>query len=80
MEDYRKIMAMSKTTASSAADNGVLAKMLFIDFEIPVQDNNQVLVDQTFEGAKINPKFSQVIVYANFKIHLENKSNPAKKN
>ncbi len=80
MEDYQKIMAMSKKTASSAADNGVLAKMLFIDFEIPVQDNSSVLVDQTFEGAKINPKFSQVIVYANFKIHLENKSNSAKKN
>ncbi len=80
LEDYQKIMAMSRKSASSAADNGVVAKMLFLDFEIPVQNNSPVLIDQTYEGAKINPKFSSVIVYANLKIHLENKVNPVKKN
>ncbi len=79
MEDYQKMMALLKKTESSAPSNGVIAKMLFLDFEIPVQDNSQVLVDKTFEAAKINPKLSGAIIYANYKIHIENKANPSRK-
>ena len=79
MEDYQKMLALLKKTESSAPSNGVIAKMLFLDFEIPVQDNNQVLVDKTFEAAKINPGLSGAIIYANYKIHIENKANPSRK-
>jgi hypothetical protein len=79
MEDYQKMMALLKKTKSSAPSNDVIAKMLFLDFEIPVQDNNQVLVDKTFEAAKINPGLSGAIIYANYKIHIENKANPSRK-
>ena len=79
LADYQKILAMSKKATSSVADNGVVAKMLYLDFEIPVKNNDRELVNTTFEGAKINPRFSNVIVYANYKIIIENESVPQKK-
>jgi hypothetical protein len=78
MEDYQKMMALLDKSKSSAPSNGVMAKMLFLDFEIPVQNNSQVLVDQTFEAAKINPGLSKAIIYANYKVHIENKGNSGK--
>jgi hypothetical protein len=74
LADYQKIMAMSKKAGSSVADNGVVAKLLYLDFEIPVKNNDRELVNTTFEGAKINPRFSNVIVYANYKILIENET------
>jgi hypothetical protein len=76
LADYQKILAMSKKASSSIADNGVMAKMLYLDFEIPVKNKERELVNTTFEGAKINPKFSGVIVYANYKILIENENAP----
>jgi hypothetical protein len=73
LADYQKILAMSKKAGSSIADNGVMAKMLYLDFEIPVKNKDLELVNTTFEGAKINPRFKDVIIYANYKIQIENK-------
>jgi len=77
-QDYQKIMDMFNKLKQSS-NNGVLATLMFLDFELPVENKSQVLVDKKFDGTQINPQIAQAVIYANFTIHIENKSNPAKK-
>ncbi|HTQ28549.1 MAG TPA: hypothetical protein VMI35_10490, partial [Puia sp.] len=76
--DYQQIMQMFNKVRESS-NNGVMAKMLSLDFEIPVENNGQVLVDKMFDAREINPQFAAAIVYARYTIHIENKANPQQK-
>jgi hypothetical protein len=75
-QDYQKIMEMFNKVKQSS-NNGILAKILFMDFELPVENGKQVLVDKKFDGKKINPEASGAVIYAFFNIHIENDGNPA---
>jgi hypothetical protein len=77
-QDYQKIMDMFNKVKQSS-NNGVLATLMSLDFELPVENKTQVLVDKKFDGKQINPQLAQAVIYANFTIHIENKSNPVKK-
>jgi hypothetical protein len=77
-QDYQKIMEMANKVKQSA-NNGVLAKIMYLDFELPVQNGKQVLVDEKFDGKKINPEAAGAVIYAFFNIHIENDGNPAPK-
>jgi hypothetical protein len=75
-QDYQKIMDMANKVRQSA-NNGVLAKIMYLDFELPVENGKQILVDKKFDGKKINPEIAEAVIYAFFNIHIENKGNPA---
>jgi len=55
--------------------NPTLAKMLFIDFLLPVQNNQPKLVEKTFDAREINPKEASVIIYGHYTILIENDAN-----
>jgi len=55
--------------------NPTLAKMLFIDFLLPVQNNQPKLVEKTFDAREINPQEAGVIIYGRYTILIENDAN-----
>ncbi|MDP4259976.1 MAG: hypothetical protein Q8937_17255 [Bacteroidota bacterium] len=77
-QDYQKIMEMANQVKQSA-NQGVLAKVMFLDFELPVKNNQRELVKKTFDGKQINPQAAGAVVYANFTVLIENESVPRPK-
>jgi hypothetical protein len=77
LADYQKLMEMSNKMLASAT-TPVMAQMLWIDFEIPVKNGNQVLVDKIFDAKEINPQMAPAFEYAHYTIHIENKANAPK--
>jgi len=55
--------------------NPTLAKMLYIDFLLPVQNNQPKLVERTFDAREINPMEANVIIYGRYTILIENDAN-----
>jgi len=78
LADYQQIMQMvNKIQASSVAT--VMAEMMWVDFELPVQNGGQILVDKKFDAKEINPQMAHALEHAYYTIHIENKGNPSKK-
>jgi len=71
---YEKMMEM-KNKAHALTTTSVAGKSLYIDFLLPVHNNNPVLVDKRFDAKEINPAESNVIVYGYYTIHIENDGN-----
>jgi hypothetical protein len=76
--NYEKMMEMAQK-ARSLPTAPVAGKLLYIDFTLPVQNNNAVLVDKRFDAKEINPGESAVIVYGYYTIHIENDGNAKQK-
>ena len=70
-ESYEKIMEKFNQ-ARSLSGSGAVAKMLWLDFVLPVKNNDPVLVDKKFDAKDINPQESSVIVYGYYTVHIEN--------
>jgi len=70
-ENYEKIMEKFNQ-ARSLSGSGVVAKMLWLDFLLPVKNNDPVLVDKKFDAKDINPQESSVVIYGYYTVHIEN--------
>jgi hypothetical protein len=60
--------------------NSALGMMLYVDFLLPVQNNDQTLVKHVYDAKDINPEEAPAIMIGNYTIRIENKQNgPTKK-
>jgi len=71
---YEKIMEM-KNRVQSMNTSATVGKMLFVDFLLPVKNNDPVLVDGKFNAKDINSKESEIIIYGTYSVHVENDGN-----
>jgi len=69
--NYEKMMELAQK-ARSLSTAPAAGKMMYVDFILPVQNNNAVLVDKRWDAKEINPTESAVIVYGYYTIHIEN--------
>ncbi|HEV9036097.1 MAG TPA: hypothetical protein VGQ51_05735 [Puia sp.] len=72
--NYEKMMEM-KNKAHALTTTSVAGKLLYIDFLLPVHNNNPVLVDKRFDAKEINPSENAVIVYGYYTIRIDNDAN-----
>ncbi len=70
-DSYEKIMEKFNQ-ARSLSGLGAVAKMLWLDFVLPVKNNDPVLVDKKYDAKEINPQESPAIVYGYYTVHIEN--------
>jgi hypothetical protein len=60
--------------------NSALGMMLYIDFLLPVQNNDMTLVKHVYDAKEINPEEAPAIMIGNYSIQIQNKQNgPTKK-
>jgi hypothetical protein len=69
--NYEKMMELAQK-ARSLSTAPAAGKMMYVDFILPAQNNNAVLVDKRWDAKEINPTESAVIVYGYYTIHIEN--------
>jgi len=74
--NYEKMMEFKQQALSKIA-TPIIAKLLFLNFLLPVRNNDPVLVDKRFNAKEINPQEANVIVYGYYTIHIENDANGA---
>jgi hypothetical protein len=60
----------SLTQAEDMGNNEKISPAMYIVFKLPTQNNN-VLVDKTYNAAEINPSLSQAIVYGKFSVNIK---------
>jgi hypothetical protein len=72
--NYEKIMELAGK-ARHLTTTPVAAKMIYLDFLLPVQNNSPVIVEKKFNAKDINPNISDIIVYGYYTIHIENNGN-----
>jgi hypothetical protein len=70
--NYEKIMELANRSRQLAT-SPVIGKILWLDFLLPVQNNDAVLVNKKYDAKELNPRLSAVIVYGYYTIHIENK-------
>jgi len=70
---YEKMMEF-KQQAMSRVATPVLAKMVYLNFLLPVQNNDSVLVKAEFDAKKINPQEAKVIIYGYYRINIKNEA------
>lgn len=78
LQDYQKILELSQK-AKDVSNNQSVAPIIYIDFEIPVQNKDREIINKKFDARQINPRLQDVIIYGYYTIHLENKANPQPK-
>lgn len=78
LQDYQKILTLSQK-AKDLSNDASIAPMIYIDFEIPVQNHDKEIINKKFDARQINPKLDDVIIYGYYTIHLENNANPKPK-
>jgi len=71
---YEKMMEFKQQAISKVAAP-VIAKMVYLNFLLPVQNNDPALVKAEFDAKKINPQEARVIVYGYYRINIENDAN-----
>ena len=72
--NYEKMMEFKQQALSKVAAP-VIAKLVFLNFLIPVRNNDPVLVHAEFDAKKINPQEQKVIIYGYYRIDIENDAN-----
>jgi hypothetical protein len=73
--NMEKMMELKQQALSKVAEPA-MAKMLFINFLLPVQNNSTALVDdKKFNAREINPQEAKAIVYGYYTIRIENTVN-----
>lgn len=70
LASYQKILELFNN-ARDLTSNMPMAKMLYVDFSLPVQNNNPVMVNKKFNAKEINPSLSDEIIYGYYTIHIE---------
>ncbi len=78
LQDYQKILALSQK-AKDVSNNQSVAPIIYVDFEIPIKNNDPEIINKKFDARQINPRLQDVITYGYYTIHLENKANPKPK-
>lgn len=71
---YEKMMEF-KQQAMSRVAAPVLAKMVYLNFLLPVQNNDPMLVKAEFDAKKINPQEAKAVIYGYYRINIENDAN-----
>ncbi|HVU57562.1 MAG TPA: hypothetical protein VHD83_21010 [Puia sp.] len=61
--------------ARGMTTNAVVGKLMYLDFLLPVQNNNSVLIDKVYDAKEVNPKLAEVVVYGRYTVHIENNGN-----
>jgi hypothetical protein len=69
-----KILELSDQSKSLSTNPG-LAKVLYLDFLLPVQNNNSILTDKKYFAKEINPDNTSAVIYGTYTIHIENNAN-----
>jgi hypothetical protein len=75
LQDYQKILALSQK-AKDVSNNQSVAPIIYVDFEVPVQNQDTMIIKKDFDAKQINPRLADVITYGYYKIRLQNKANP----
>jgi hypothetical protein len=72
--NFEKLMEMNnKMIAQLSAPT--IAKMLWLDFLLDVQNNQPILVHNEFDAKKINPDLAKAIIYGYYRIDIKNEAN-----
>jgi len=72
--NYEKMMEMVNK-ARSLSTTAAVGKILYLDFLLPVRNNDAVLVDKRYDAKDLNPSLSPVLVYGYYTVHIENTGN-----
>lgn len=72
--NYEKMKELLEK-ARGITTNAVVGKLMYVDFLLPVQNNNPVLVDKVYDAKEVNPKLAEAIVYGRYTVHIENNGN-----
>jgi hypothetical protein len=71
---YEKMMEF-KQQAMSKVSAPIMAKMVYLYFLLPVENNSFQLVKAEFDAKKINPQEANAIIYGYYKINIINTAN-----
>jgi hypothetical protein len=71
MADYQEMQVKIQHIKSSA-NAGAIPIMLFLDFPLPVQNNQETLVHTIFDAKKINPKNEPIVNHGFYTIDIVN--------
>jgi len=72
--NYEKMTELFNST-HKLGTAAITGKILWLFFLMPVQNNNNVLVDKRFDAKEINPGEAGAIQYGYYTIHIENDGN-----
>jgi hypothetical protein len=72
--NMEKMMEFKQQALSKVADP-VMAKMLFLNFILPITNNDTKLVHAEFDAKKINPQEAKAIVFGYYRIDIINEAN-----
>jgi len=72
--NYEKMMEL-KDKMISQLSMPTASKLLYLDFLLPVKNNEPVLVHNVYDAKKINPQEQEAVIYGYYTIHIENDGN-----
>jgi hypothetical protein len=78
--NYMEQIQELREQMEALSTNSALGIMLYVDFLLPVQNNDMTLVKHVYDAKEINPEEAPAIMIGNYSILIQNKQNgPTKK-
>ncbi|MFI5134093.1 MAG: hypothetical protein ACHQEB_07145, partial [Chitinophagales bacterium] len=73
--DLNKYMELQKmiTQSQDIGNSDKVSPILYIAFQLPVQNNNNILVEKRYDAKEINPREAEAIVYGYYTVKIEYK-------